>query len=401
MKTALVHDDLMQAGGAERVAALLHGLFPQAPFYTSVYDPKATLPYFGGVDVRTSFLQKTPFALRRLHKLALPWYPQAFESFDLGGYDLVLSSASRFAKGVLTAPETCHVCYCHTPPRFAWRPQDYLARSRAARLSAPMMRRLLCDLRAWDLASAHRVDQFVANSQYVARRIRKFYRREATVIPPPVDVSRYAPAPSEDVGDHFLVVSRLLDYKRVDLAVEACNRLGVGLRVIGGGPALPALKRLAGPTIQFLGRLPDREVAAEYARCRALIFPGEEDFGLTPLECMASGRPVVAYGVGGALETVVDGVTGLFFREPTPESLATALRAVGEVSFHPAALQAHAARFDVPVFQERIRQFTQDAVASHRQEYGMCGGGKTVAFSPLAHTAPSILRYAPGDRIPK
>jgi glycosyltransferase involved in cell wall biosynthesis len=398
MKTALVHDDLMQAGGAERVAALLHELFPHAPFYTSVSDLKATLPYFAGIDVRTSFLQHTPFAHRRLHKLALPWYPQAFESLDLNGYDLVLSSASRFAKGVLTSPETCHVCYCYTPPRFAWRIQDYAAQNRGVRLSAPFMRRILSNLRLWDVASAQRVDQFVTSSHYVARRIRKFYRREATVIPPPVDISRYTPAPAHEIGSHYLVVSRLLDYKRVDLAIEACNRLGVGLRIIGGGPALPALKRLAGPTVQFLGRIPDRDVAAEYARCRALIFPGEEDFGLTPLECMASGRPVVAYGVGGALETVVEGVTGLFFQEPTVDALAAALQIAGSATFFPTALQAHAARFDVRVFKERMLQFTQEAVADHREQYGLDGDGKALAPAAAYPSSQTHLHYASGER---
>lgn len=370
MKTALVHDDLVQAGGAERVVAALHGMFPQAPIYTSIYDRRSTLADFAKADIRTSFLQKTPFAHRRFHKLALPLFPSAFEQFDLTGYDLVLSSASRFAKGVITAPETCHVCYCHTPTRFAWRPHDYLAQSQSARLLAPLTRQMMTRLRQWDVHAAQRVDYFVANSHTTARRIRKYYRREsAAVIYPPVATNLYSPAPAAEVGSHFLVVSRLVGYKRVDLAIEACNAMGVELRIIGGGPDLAALRRKAGPTIRFLGRLSDAEVAAEYARCRAFIFPGEEDFGLTPIEAMASGRPVVAYGSGGALETVIEGQTGLFFREPTAACLAAALRDVQALTILPEALQAHALRFDLSVFQETMRRFVEAAVAEHRDVY--------------------------------
>jgi glycosyltransferase involved in cell wall biosynthesis len=395
MKTALVHDDLVQAGGAERVAAALHRLFPEAPFYTSLYTPKNTLSYFRQIDVRTSFLQHTPFASRRMHKLALPWFPLAFEQFDFTGYDLVLSSASRFAKGVITPPETCHISYCYTPPRFAWRPQDYLAQSRAARLCAPLTRRLMCDLRLWDLASATRVDAFLANSHYVAQRIRKFYRRDSVVIPPPVETHRFCPAPRDEVGSHFLIVSRLVDYKRIDLAISACNRLGANLHIIGSGPALKSLQKMAGPTVRFLGRLPDREVADAYARCRALIFPGEEDFGLTPLECMASGRPVAAYGVGGALETVVEGTTGVFFREPSADALLAALDTLSAVSFTPAALQAHASRFDTAVFEERIRKFLQEALEMHQSAYGLGPWDKSHAPFPKGSSSPS-LRFAPG-----
>lgn len=370
VRTALVHDYLAQSGGAERVAAALHDLFPGAPLYTSVYDQKATLPCFAGRDIRTSFLQSWPVATRRLHKLALAYYPTAFEQFDFGGYDLVLSSSSAFAKGVITGPDTCHVCYCHTPARFAWRPHDYLRQSRRIRLMAPILRGVLRNLRTWDIASAQRVDYFIANSHNVARRIRKHYRREVgAVIYPPVQVDKYQPVPQSEIGSHFLVVSRLVGYKRVDLAVQACNALKAPLRVVGTGPEMADLRRKAGPTIRFLGRLSDAEVAAEYACCRALIFPGEEDFGLTPLECMASGRPVVAYGAGGALETVQEGKTGLFFSEQTTESLAAALLAVGRLPLVPEALQAHAMAFDLPVFQSQMRQFVQRALAEHRENY--------------------------------
>lgn len=368
MKTALVHDYLAQAGGAERVVIALHALFPEAPLYTSVYDPKATLAGFARMDVRTSFLQRWPLSSRRFHKLALPYYPAAFERFDFHGYDLVLSSSSSFAKGVVTPPETCHICYCHTPFRFVWRQQEYLRQRRGARVLTALMGSMIGKLRSWDVESAQRVDFFVANSYNVARRIRKFYRRDAAaVIYPPVETDNFAPVSAAEVGSHFLVVSRLLDYKRIDLAVEACNRLQLPLRIVGIGPDLAALKRKAGPTIQFLGRLSDKEVAAELARCRALIFPGEEDFGMTPVECMASGRPVVAYGAGGALETVIDGQTGLHFRDQDPDCVAAALQAITHLSFTPEALRAHARGFDTMVFEERMRCFIADALEEHHR----------------------------------
>jgi glycosyltransferase involved in cell wall biosynthesis len=369
LKTALVHDDLVQAGGAERVAALFHRMWPEAPLFTSVYDRRTTLPEFADADVHTSFLQRTPLAFRRLHKLALPFFPTAFERFDLSEYDLVLSSSSRFAKGVRTGPRTCHICYCHTPARFAWRPLDYFGRSGVSRLLWPLLKPLLSRLREWDLETASRVDYFVANSHYVAARILTHYGRTATVIHPPVETDRYAPVSQEFVGDQFLVVSRLVGYKRVDLAIDACNRIGAPLHIVGNGPEEKALRRRAGPTVRFLGRLPDTEVAAEYARCRAFILPGEEDFGLTPLEAMASGRPVVAFGAGGALETVVAGRTGVFFNEQTAESLADALSTVSRMSVDPSELHDYARRFDIHLFEAEMRRFVETSVEEYRRQY--------------------------------
>ncbi len=376
MKVAIVHDYLTQAGGAERVAATLHRLFPESLLYTSVYDPKATLSYFDNVTVATSFLQRWPLSSQRMHKFALPLYPTAFEHFDLSTYDLVISSSSSFAKGVITPPHTCHVCYCHTPARFAWRQHEYLSQSRRGRLASLLLRNMLGRLRSWDIESAQRPDYYVANSYNVAQRIRKYYRRDvAAVIPPPIDTALYAPAPPSEVGSHFLIVSRLVGYKRIDLAVHACNQLQIPLRIVGTGPDLAGLKRIAGPTIQFLGRLSDAEVAQEFARCKALIFPGEEDFGMTPLECMASGRPVVAFAAGGALETVVDGETGVLFHAQTPECLAAALQSVSTVDWAPEALQKYASQFGVQVFESRMMRFLEGAVEQHqarlRSGYGI------------------------------
>ncbi|HEY3329591.1 MAG TPA: glycosyltransferase [Capsulimonadaceae bacterium] len=366
-KVALVHDDLVQSGGAERVVGVLHELYPSAPIYTSIYDPKTTLSSLADADIRTSYMQKWPLACRKLHKLALTSYPVAFEQFDLSEYDVVISSSSRFAKGIITPPETCHICYCHTPARFAWRHHEYLAQSATTRLLSPLMRGMLSKLRAWDYVSAQRVDYFIANSANVAKRINKYYRRDtAAVIYPPIETKRFSAAPADEVGDHFLIVSRLVGYKRLDLAVEACTRLGLPLRIIGTGPEEKALKRIAGPTVSFLGRLPDKEVSAQYARCRALIFPGEEDFGMTPLECMASGRPVVGFGRGGALETIIDGQTGLFFHEQTVESLSEALVAMKNLHVLPELLQAHASRYDVAEFNTQMSRFVQWAVEEQR-----------------------------------
>ncbi len=368
MKTALVHDYLAQAGGAERVAAAFHTLFPKAPLYTSVYDPAATLPSFAGMDIRTSFLQRWPFSSRRFHKLALPYYPAAFERFNFSGYDLVLSSSSSFAKGIITPPETCHICYCHTPSRFVWRQQEYLSQNRSARAASSLVSAFVNSMRSWDVESAQRVDYFIANSYNVARRIRKFYRRDvAAVIYPPVETTKFHPVSPAEVGDHFLVVSRLISYKRIDLAVEACTRRGLPLRVVGIGPDLTNLKRIAGPTIQFLGRLSDEQVARELAHCKALIFPGEEDFGITPVECMASGRPVIAYGAGGALETVVEKETGLFFSEQTVASLVCALEEMDRHCFDPAALKARASCFDTSVFQKQMLGLIGAALEEYRR----------------------------------
>jgi glycosyltransferase involved in cell wall biosynthesis len=358
MNIAIAHDYLTQCGGAERVAGAFHDLYPEAPIYTSVYNRGKTLECFDRADIRTSFLQNLPLVSSHLDKFALAAYPLAFEQFDLSSYDVILSSSSSFAKGIITGPETTHICYCHTPARFAWRQHGYLTNSTLCRLAGPILRPMLHKLRMWDVESANRVDYFIANSHNVANRIRKYYRREpSAVIHPPVETRRFRIAPKEEVGNHFLVVSRLLSYKRIDLAIQACNALQVPLKVIGCGPELKNLRMMAGPTIEFLGKQSDARVAYELARCKAFILPGEEDFGITPLEAMASGRPVVAFGAGGALETVIDGETGLFFTYPSYECLALTLREVGITQFESERLREHASTFDLSVFLKNIDDF--------------------------------------------
>ncbi len=358
MKVALVHDYLNQMGGAERVVLAFHQLFPEAPLYTSIYDPQRVDPAFQQMDIRTSFMQKLPLVTKH-HQPYLPFYPFAMESLDLRGYDLVLSSSSAFGKGVITGPETLHICYCHTPMRWCWNYREYVEREHLGKLARSVLPFLITSLRIWDQTSAMRVDHFIANSPVVAERIQKYYRRDAAVIPPPVEVSRFLFDPDTPLEDYFLIVSRLIPYKRIDLAIEACNRLQLPLAIIGGGRDLERLKHIAGPTIRFLGRLSDEEVVYHYARCRALLFPGEEDFGITPLEAQASGRPVIAYGAGGALASVIDGVTGVFFREQTVESLATVLSLFDEHSYDPETIRNHALEFDLPRFHRRIFQFIE------------------------------------------
>ncbi len=358
MKVALVHDYLNQMGGAERVVLALHEIFPDAPLYTSIYDPQRVDPAFQKMDIRTSFMQKFP-GVTKHHQPYLPFYPFAMESLDLRGYDLVLSSSSAFGKGVITRPETMHICYCHTPMRWCWNYDEYVEREQLGSTARKILPFLITGLRIWDQTSAMRVDHFIANSPVVAERIQKYYRRDAIVIPPPVEASRFPFDPAIEPEDYFLTLSRLIPYKRVDLAIEACNQLHLPLVIIGSGRDLDRLKQLAGPTIRFMGRLSDEEVLHYFAHCRAFLSLNEEDFGITPLEAQASGRPVIAYGAGGALTSVVDGVTGTFFADQTVNSLTETLASFDEHTYDPTVIRNHALEFDMPRFKRRILQFVE------------------------------------------
>jgi glycosyltransferase involved in cell wall biosynthesis len=380
MNLAIVHEWLTNMAGSERVVQCLHEVFPDAPIYTSIYAPDAMPEAFREMDLRTTFLQRWPGAQRH-YKLYLPLMPAAFESLDLSEYDVVLSNSHACAKGVLTRSDTCHLCYCYTPIRYAWEfYHDYLRSDElgwlARQLVPPMMRRL----RLWDFQAAQRPDYYCAISHHVRQRIRKHYRREADVIYPPVDVAAFAEVSKvPKVTDHasrithhasrdfFLVVSRLVQYKRVDLAVRACTELRRPLVVVGVGPEEGRLRAMAGETVQFLGWQTDEQVRALYAAARALLFPGEEDFGLTPVEAQAAGTPVVAFARGGALETVLDGVTGVFFHEPAVASLSDAIRRLDTLPFDPATLQTQARRFDVSVFQTAMRQWIEEKWQEYRQ----------------------------------
>jgi glycosyltransferase involved in cell wall biosynthesis len=359
MNVAISHDWLNQFGGAERVLMEIHRLFPAAPVYTTVHDPARLPGEMRELTVRPSFLQRIPGARRR-HQLFLPLMPMAFEQFDLGEHEVVISSSSACAKGVIAGPHTVHVCYCHTPCRYIWDQYHEYTRNLPLRgLAAPVGHWL----RLWDQLSSDRVDHFIANSAWVAARIRAYYRRDAEVVYPPVEVSRFRPRLGEP-DDFYLVVSRLVPYKRIDLAVQAATQLNRRLVVVGEGPQSARLRALAGPTVEFRGRLDDEEVSGLYARCRALLFPSLEDFGITPVEAQAAGRPVIAYGRGGALETVQDGATGIFFDSQTVVSLAEAMLRFERMNFDPAACRRNAERFDASIFRSRMlaavdRQVTQ------------------------------------------
>lgn len=360
MKIALVHDYLNQEGGAEHVVRVLCRTYPDSPLYTSLYDCERMDPFWRGVDVRTSFMQLAHPTLKVAKRL-LPLYPFAFEAFDFSRYDVVLSSSSTFAKGIITGADTYHICYCHSPARYVWMYHDYVAQMGLGRLGRTLLPIVVGPLRLWDYAAAQRVDAFIANSRNTARRIAKFYRREATVMHPPIDVSSFQPSATTE--PYFLVLARLQPYKRIDVAIEACNRLRWPLLIVGEGPDAARLRGLAGPTVRFTGRVDTAEVRHYLRHCQALIWPGNEDLGLAPLEALASGRPVVAYRAGGVLETLVDGVTGAFFDRQTPDALVDVLRTFDPAACDPAVLRAHASAFDMPIFQQRLRQFVEATVS--------------------------------------
>ena len=341
MRIALVHDYLVQYGGAERVVEALHEVFPEAPVYTSMYEPTALPESFAAMDVRTTFMQRSP-ALRRRFRLGLPLYPAAMQTLDLRGYDVVVSSSSGWAHGVRTDPRARHLVYCHTPARWLYRSDSYGIAERIA--AAPA----LALLRRWDRRAAARATEYVANSRTTRRRIFARYGRAARVIHPPVETSRFSVAAPDD---YFLCASRLLGYKRIDLAIAACRRLGARLVVAGDGPARAALEQLAGPETTFIGHVDDAELADLMARCRAFVVPAEEDFCIAAVEAMAAGRPVVGYARGGLLETVVPGRTGILFETQTADALADALAQADSLPVEAARIRAHALRFDVSRFQ--------------------------------------------------
>jgi glycosyltransferase involved in cell wall biosynthesis len=353
-KIALVHDYFVQMGGAEKVVEAMHDSFPSSPVYTTVALPRMLPDRLRAADIRTSALQRLPAMDRRFrHYFML--YPFAVENFDLSQYDLIFSSSSGYAKGVRRKRNTIHVCYCHTPMRWVWRYEDYVARERFGRGIKSLLPFCLWGLKKWDLRASQQPNYYIANSRLVAERIRKIYGREAFVIPPPIEVNRFHM--SNDIQDYYLILSRLMPYKRIDLAIEACKRMNRRLIIIGDGPDRARLEKLADDRIEFLGRQPDQIVNYYAARCRALLFPGEEDFGMAPLEANAAGRPVIAYRGGGAVETIEEGKTGLFFDQPNSLSLSTAIEQFEAMIWSQILLRRHAEKFDRNVFAFRVLQF--------------------------------------------
>ena len=371
MKVAIVHDWLVNYGGAERVVEEMLKLYPDADIFTLVYDEKKMGKIFPKEKVHTSFVQKLPMSTRLYTKL-LTLMPKAFESFDFSGYDLVLCSSSSCAKGVITPPDVPHICYIHSPMRYAW-DQFFEYRKRSGRLTSFFMNRWMPSIRLWDFISSQRIDSLIANSKYIARRIQKYWNLSSTVIYPPVDTGRLSPN-NKPAEDFYVVFSRFVPYKRIDLAISACGKLGKKLVVIGGGSQEAELKALAKEAfsshpddVKFTGRISDSEVQDYLQRCKAMIFSAEEDFGIIPVEVQACGRPVIAFGKGGALETVRDGVTGVFFDKQETESVCTAIKNFEDLSargtFVSEKIVEHAKSFSAEHFRKELLEHINKVTA--------------------------------------
>lgn len=365
MRVAIVHDWLTNLGGAERVVEVLHSMFPEAPIYTSVYD-STRLPLLKNADIRSSFLQHWPVAKKK-HQLYPMLRTLAFESFDFSGYDLVISSSSAEAKGVITTTETLHLSYIHTPTRYYWSGYDDYVRSPGLGMMNPLAKkalpRVVKKMRLWDYAAAQRPDVMIANSTTVKERIQKYYQRDSVVIHPPVDTDRFGLSQPKQ-GDYYLVVSRLIPYKRVDLAVQACTKLGKKLIVVGAGSELKRLKSIAGPTVEFRGALPDKEVTQLFLGCKAFIFTAFEDFGITPVEAMSAGKPVIAYGKGGVTDSVVHKTTGILFDNQSVEEVCSAIVLCEKTQFSSQTISTHAHTFATGKFVAAITHLIQENIGS-------------------------------------
>lgn len=375
LTVAVVHDFLLDLRGGERVFLCLADMFPEADIFTAVYDPVGTEGRFEGRNVHTTGLQRlrpTSKSFRRY----LPFYPRAIESLDLSGYDLVLSSSSAWAHGVIPDPGAVHVCYCHNPFRYAWnaRTETLAGRPRWQQL---VLSGIFSRWRQWDWVAAQRVDRYIANSVTTQERIARYFGRESTVIYPPVDVARFAPG---EVGDQFVVLSELMPHKRIELAVEAFTELNLPLTVIGDGPESRRLQKLAGPTVTFTGRISDDGVAEHLAKARALVLTATEEFGIAAVEAQAAGCPVIALAAGGATETVVDGETGIFYKEPTVEALVAAIERFQKMEFDPAESVANANRFSREAFRAEVMAAVHAALAEGPNPRG---GSRVPAFGLL------------------
>ncbi|MCK4592120.1 glycosyltransferase [Candidatus Parcubacteria bacterium] len=367
-KIAIVHDFLTYFGGAERVLLSLHNLYPKAPIYTLLYDKEKMQRYLPKAKIRTSFLNKLPKFIRKRKKYLLPLMPTAAETFDLRDFDIVISSSSSFAKGIITKPKTVHICYCHAPTRFLWDwHYDYLSENKIKGLKRALIIPLLHYLRMWDKSASERVDYFISNSKNTADKIKKFYGRESIIVYPPAFTGKLkvhkVKSPSPGLvrlgrkNDYFLIVSRLSPYKKIDIAIEAFNKLELPLIIIGGGQDRKRLEKIAEKNIKFLGFQPEEKLGQYYQNCYAFIFPGEDDFGITPIEAMSFGKPVLAFRKGGSIETIIEGVTGEFFDDPIPEILADGIKRIKNNynSYNSKKIKRHAEKFSRKKFEEDMR----------------------------------------------
>jgi glycosyltransferase involved in cell wall biosynthesis len=373
LKVAIVHDFLTYWGGAEQVLKSLHNLYPEAPIYTLLYDEKMG-KYFPDAKIKPSFLNKFPEFLRNRKKFLLPLFPTAAETLDLSGYDLVISDSSSFAKGIIVKPKTLHICYCHAPTRFLWDwYYNYLGENRIGKIKKAAVVPVLHLLRLWDKCASERVDYFIANSENTARKIKKFYKADSHVIYPPVDFEKLTLLKSSykvPEKDYYLIVSRLSPYKKIDIAVSAFNKMNLPLVIIGEGEDRRRLEKMAGENVKFLGWQDDDRLAEYYRNAKAVIFPGEDDFGITVLEAMSFGKPVLAYKKGGALETIRPGENGEFFESVVPELLADGVRRMNNnmKSYDPEKIKEYAKGFSRENFERKIREFVEEAVNNMRKQ---------------------------------
>lgn len=362
MRVALVHDYLLRLGGAERVLKVFAEMFPDSPIYTLLYDEKHTGNVFPAARVVTSGLQKLPSIIRKKYRYLLPLFPRYIEAWDFSQFDLVISSSTAFAHGIITKPSTKHMCYMHSPVRYLWDwTHEYQKEHALSGLKKIATRRIFEKLRIWDLIAADRADLLIANSQHVSKRIKKYYRTDSKVIYPPVDTERFTPQKTHE--DFFLIVSTLSPYKKVDLAVELFNKIGKKLVIIGEGAHRPQLQKIAKENITFLGWQNDEVVKDYMQRCQALIFPGEEDFGITPVEATACGKPVLAYAKGGVLESVIEGETGAFFEHQTVESMEKGLGNLLNMKFDPEHMNKRAQLFSTSRFKSQIMEQIEAMIA--------------------------------------
>lgn len=363
MKIAFVHDYLVQYGGAERVLECLGEIYPYAPIYTILHNKKAMHGVFEDKKIHTSYLQKFPFA-QSWHRIFPLLMPPAIEQFDFSSFDVVVSDSSSYAKGIITGPETLHICYMHTPMRYAWDDcQKYTRDFYFPRIIKKLIPFAMNYIRIWDRVSAERVDVFVANSNFVARRIKKYYRKDSVVIHPPVDTKSFSVVEKAEKQNYFLMVGRLIAYKRHSIAIKAFNDLKLPLKIIGRGPELERLKKIAGPTIEFLNRVEDEELKKYYAGCQAVIFPQEEDFGIVAIEALSSGKPLIAFRGGDIPEHMEENTMGVFFDQQTKEAVIEAVGKFQKLSFDAAYIRSKVLKFDREIFKQKMKEFIEKQVS--------------------------------------
>lgn len=365
MKLALVHDWLNQIGGAEDVLDVLVNQYTASPIYTSIFAPDLMPAHYQQWDIRTLWIDKLP-AIHSHHQPYLPVYPMAWGGLDLSEYDVVLSNKSGFCHGLQFDETTVHICYCLAPTRYVWQLDHYIAREGLGKAVEFALRPIIALMKRWDYNAAQRVTHFIAISTEIQERIKTYYNRDSVIIFPPVDTSRFQPVPPDQVEDYFLVVSRLVPYKRIDLAVQVATELGLPLKVGGKGRDLERLQTMAGDTVEFLGFVPDEELPQLMAKCKAFLFPGLEDFGITPVQAQSAGRPVIAYGGGGALDTVIPGITGEHFNEMTVDCLKAIMQNFDANRYNPVTIREHALKFDTTIFNQQLNSFVEQAWSAHQ-----------------------------------